>query len=71
MVTEILVAIMALLGTAIGTVGGILTSNKLTTHRIGQLECKVDKHNNMMERLYIVEEKAKSAHIRIDELRQH
>lgn len=50
-------AIISLGGTAIGTFGGIILSNKLTTYRLSQLEAKVDKHNNVIERLYKVEEK--------------
>ena len=41
----------------IGTFGGILACNKLTTYRISELEKKVDKHNNLVERMYQLEEK--------------
>ena len=54
---EILVAIIALFGTAIGTGGGILASAKLTVYRIEQLEKKMDKHNGLMERTYKLEER--------------
>ena len=40
----------------IGTFGGILAGNKLTTYRISELEKKVDKHN-LVERMYHLEEK--------------
>ena len=56
MSTEIIVAIIGLVGSAIGTLGGIIITNRLTTYRIGQLEKKVDKHNNLIERTYKVEE---------------
>lgn len=39
----------------IGTFGGILTGNALTNWRIKQLEDKVEKHNNMVERVYKLE----------------
>lgn len=39
------------------------------TTRIKQLEQKVDKHNNVIERVYKVEESTKSAHHRIDEIK--
>ena len=42
----------------IGTFGCILAGNKLTTYRISELEKKVDKHNNLVERMYHLEEKA-------------
>lgn len=35
---------------------------------IGQLEEKVNKHNNLIERMVAVEASAKSAHKRLDEL---
>lgn len=54
---EIIVAIIALAGTAIGSLGGILAANRLTTYRIEQLEQKVDKHNSVVERITVVEVK--------------
>ena len=71
----IIAALIALIGSAIGTFGGILAANKLTVYRIEQLEKKVDKHNNLVERMYEVEErvalldeKQKVANHRIDDL---
>jgi len=55
METEIWVAILSLIGTLVGTLGGILVTNKLTTYRIEKLEQKVDKHNNLVERTYKLE----------------
>ena len=54
--TEIIVAIITLAGSALGTFAGILTSARLTTYRIEQLEKKVDKHNTVIERTYKLEE---------------
>lgn len=54
----------------IGTFGGILVSSKLTNYRLEQLEERVNKHNNLIERMYKVEDSTKSAHHRIDELRE-
>lgn len=67
---DIIVAIIALLGTALGTGGGIIASSKLTNHRISQLEKKVDKHNTIIERTYILEEKVKVANHRIEDLEE-
>lgn len=53
----IIVAIISLAGTLMGTLGGILVSNKLTIYRIEQLEKKVEKHNSVTERTYNLEEK--------------
>ncbi len=68
MTTEILVAVLSLIGTAIGSIGGILTSTKLTNYRIQQLEKKVDKHNNFAERIPVIEQQIKVANHRIEDL---
>ena len=52
---EIIVGILSLIGTFVGTMGGIMTSNKLTSYRLNLLEQKVDKHNNLIDRMYKVE----------------
>ena len=51
----IIVAILSLAGTLIGSLFGILASNKLVVYRIEQLEKKVEKHNNVLERVYVLE----------------
>ena len=68
MSSEIIVAGLSLIGTLGGSLIGILTANKLTTYRLEQLEAKVNKHNNLVERMAVVEQSAKSAHHRIDEI---
>lgn len=69
---SITVALISLVGTIIGSVTGVLVSNKLTTYRIEQLEKKIDKYSNnvdeIKERLVIVEQSTKSAHRRLDGL---
>lgn len=74
----VIVALVSLLGTLIGTFGGIMASNKLTVYRIEQLEVKVNKHNNLIERTFkleeaeaILEEKISVANHRIDDLEQY
>lgn len=56
MQTEVLIALIGLTGSAVGTFAGILTTAKLTNYRIGQLEKKVDKHNTVIERTFKLEE---------------
>ena len=51
----IVVAIISFIGTLIGTIGGIMASNRLTVYRISQLENKVSKHNNLIDRMYKIE----------------
>lgn len=53
--STIIVAIMSLLGTLIGSLGGIITSNKLVIYRIQELEKKVEKHNGLIDRVYKIE----------------
>lgn len=60
--------IINFLGIVIGTFGGILASSRLTNYRLEQLEKKVDKHNSIIERTYILEEKMKVVNHRIDDL---
>lgn len=55
MTTEIIIGMLSLIGTAIGSTAGILTANKLVNYRIGRLEEKVSKHNDLIERMYKVE----------------
>ena len=51
----IIVACLSLVGTLLGSIFGILAANKLTNYRIEQLEKKVEKHNNVIERVYRLE----------------
>ena len=65
---EIIVALIALAGTGIGTFGGILTSAKLTSYRLRQLEKKVDKHNGFAEKIPLLEQRIKVSEHRIEDL---
>lgn len=67
----ILIALISFAGTLVGTFGGIITSSKLTTYRIEQLEHKVDKHNGFGERIPVIEEQVKVINHRIDDLEQY
>ena len=53
--TALAAASMSLIGTLVGTFGGILVANKLTNYRIEQLELKVAEHNKLVERTYQLE----------------
>lgn len=71
----VLVAVLSLAGTLVGSLGGVLVSNKLTTYRIEQLEKKVQAHNNFDTRLHtldteveVIHEQIKVANHRIDDL---
>lgn len=53
----IIVALISLTGSAIGSIVGVLASAKLTNYRLEQLEKRVEKHNNLIERTYKLEER--------------
>lgn len=68
MTSEIIVALVAFLGTVIGTLGGILASSKLISYRIEQLEKKVDEHNQFARRIPVFEERINSIDRRLETL---
>lgn len=51
----IIVALIGLVGSAIGAFAGVMASAKLTNYRLQQLEEKVNKHNSLIERTYKLE----------------
>ena len=65
----VIVAMISLIGTLGGTFGGIMTSNRLTGYRLEQLEEKVNKHNNMVERTYKLEGRMNEAEHDIRDLK--
>ena len=62
--SEIIVAVLSLVGTFAGSYSGI----RLMSYRIEQLEKKVEKHNNVVERMALVEKDIRVANHRIDDL---
>ncbi len=66
--SNVLVALLSLLGTLLGSLAGVLTSSKLTNYRLSQLEQKVDRHNSFSERIPLLEEKLKVVNHRIGDL---
>lgn len=73
--TNIIIALIGLLSSVLVQFGGILINSKLTNYRIEQLEKEVQKHNNLVERVYKLEqdtavqgEKIAVANHRIDDL---
>ena len=65
----VIVGTLSLIGTLIGTLGGILASNKLTVYRIERLEEKVNKHNNVVERTFQLEGRMNEAEHDIKDLK--
>ena len=66
--STIIVALISLLGTLTGSLGGIVVSSKLTNYRIEQLEKKVDKHNNFAEKIPVLTARLDMLDRRIGEL---
>jgi hypothetical protein len=64
----VIVAILSLAGTALGTFGGILSSQKMVKYRLTKLEEKVDKHNHLVERVTSLELRNKVCEHRIENL---
>jgi hypothetical protein len=69
--SDIIVALIALFGTMLGTFGGILTSSKLTNYRIQQLENKVEKHNNFAEKIPVMQNDIEDCKSRIKHLESY
>lgn len=67
----IIVALISLAGTLIGSLVGILVSAKLTAYRLEQLEKRVAEHNNFARRMPVIEEQIKVINHRIEDLERH
>ena len=71
---ETITAVCAAVSTFIGSLAGVLVSNRLTTYRIEQLEKKLDKftdtqttvNDDLKERVIKCEQSTKTAHKRLD-----
>lgn len=75
MTEGIMIAIITGCFASIPTIIAVFVNNSKTIYRIEQLENKVEKHNNFIERIYelervsdVHEEKIKVANHRIDDL---
>ena len=75
MTEGICVALIGLLGSGLGSLAGVLASQKLTQYRIQELEKKVQAHNNLVTRTYqleqeqaVLQEKVDVANHRISDL---
>ena len=76
MTDAIIVAVLSLVGTLVGSLAGIMQANKLmnfkiesVNEKISTLEKKVEKHNNLVERVALLEHDEDTQWKRIDELR--
>lgn len=67
--TDIVVALISLLGAGIGTAYGIHRANNLTVYRIEQLEKKMDEHNKVQSRVLLMEQQISVFSTEIDTLK--
>lgn len=66
----VIVAILSLLGTLIGTLGGIFVSNRLVVYRIDRLEENVKETNKIIPRVYELEKHNEVQDKRIEHLEE-
>ena len=69
--SEIFVALLGFAGTLLGSLLGVVTAQKLTQYRLQQLEEKVSKHNNLIERTYKLEGQMAECQHEIKDLKNH
>ena len=69
MTSEIIVALLGLAGTLAGSFLGVVTASKVTEFRLKALEDKVSKHNQVIERTYVLEGQMREVQHDIRELK--
>lgn len=70
MTDVVIVGMLSLFGTMIGSIAGIMAANKLTNYRIQELEKKVEKHNSVVERTVILERDMKTVFNQIGDMKE-
>jgi tetrahydromethanopterin S-methyltransferase subunit G len=67
-ITEIIIGVLALVGTLGGSYMSHRKSISIIAYRLEQLEKKVDKHNKFAERMPVLEEQMKVVNHRLEDL---
>lgn len=70
MSSDVVVALLSVMGTIVGSCGGIIASSKLINYRLQTLEEKVNKHNNIIERTYKLEGRVDECVRDLEEIRK-
>lgn len=65
----VIVGLLSLLGTVMGSGLGVMASQKLTQFRLEQLEKRVQAHNNLIERTYRLEGQMSECRHEIEDLK--
>ena len=75
--SSIAVGVLSLIGTVYGSRSGVKEANRLVNYKIDELTARVNKHNNLIERVYkleqheaVVDEKIDVANHRISDLEE-
>lgn len=68
--STIIVAVVSLIGTLGGSIITGMISNNKTLYRISELEKKVERHNNVVERMALAEQREKSLQHQINEIKE-
>ena len=71
MTDAIIVAVLGFAGTLLGSLFGVLAAQKLTQYRLSQLDEKVNKHNNLIERTFKLEGRMTEAEHEINDLKKY
>ena len=67
----VIVALISGAFTLVGTILGVVASAKMTNYRIEQLEKKVEKHNNVVERTFKLEGRMNEAEHELKDLKKY
>lgn len=65
------VAIVGAVGSGLCSLLGVIASGKLTQYRLQELEKKVNKHNNLVERMFGVEQNLDKLNQKVNLLHRH
>ena len=71
MTDAIVVALLGFAGTLAGSLFGVLAAQKLTQYRLQQLEEKVNRHNNLIERTFRLEGQMQECQHEIKDLKAY
>ena len=71
METEVIVALLGLMGTLAGSFLGVIAASRLTNYRLQMLEEKVNRHNNLIERTFVLEGQMSECRHDIKELKAY
>lgn len=65
---EVLIALIGLGGSAVGSLIGIFANSKIIDYRLGALEKKIDEHNQLIDRMYKAEKRIEVLDVRVTDL---